>query len=201
MKFTTRPTAASSGEAKASAALRSENIVQVYDLTEIDGAPAIVMEFVEGKSLMEILQEQGVQMPEFARKVAVEVLKGLAVAHSKGIIHRDIKPGNILVENSGGIKVTDFGLATVPRSPVLTLDGMVLGTPAYMSPEQAKLSMPGQIFFLLGSRSSKSSPRREFLTASGTPSASRKFSPFLLRRLKTIFCPSLPISQHSSCEC
>ncbi len=125
-------------EARASAALRSENIVQVYDLTEIDGAPAIVMEFVEGKSLMEILQEQGVQMPEFARKVAVEVLKGLAVAHSKGIIHRDIKPGNILVENSGGIKVTDFGLATVPRSPVLTLDGMVLGTPAYMSPEQAR---------------------------------------------------------------
>jgi serine/threonine-protein kinase len=125
-------------EAKACAALRSENIVQVYDLTEIDGAPAIVMEFVVGKSVKEILEEKGRQSTEFTRKVAIGVLRGLTVAHSKGIVHRDIKPGNILVEDSGAIKVTDFGLATVPRSPTLTLDGMVLGTPAYMSPEQAR---------------------------------------------------------------
>ncbi|HTR81322.1 MAG TPA: serine/threonine-protein kinase [Bacteroidota bacterium] len=125
-------------EARACAAIHSEHIVQVYDLTEIEGSPAIVMEFVEGRSVKEILESEGKQPIEFARKVAIDVLKGLAVAHNKGIIHRDIKPGNILVGKSGVVKVTDFGLATVPRSPTLTLDGMVLGTPAYMSPEQAR---------------------------------------------------------------
>lgn len=125
-------------EARACAAIHSENIVQVYDLTEVDGAPAIVMEFVEGRSVKEILESEGKLPLDRVRRIAVEVLKGLSVAHGKGIVHRDIKPGNILVGTSGSIKVTDFGLATVPRSPTLTLDGMVLGTPAYMSPEQAR---------------------------------------------------------------
>ena len=125
-------------EARACAALKSENIVQVFDLTELDGAPAIVMEFVEGRSLKEILELEGKQSPEFVRRALRDVLTGLSAAHKKGIFHRDIKPGNILVETSGTMKVTDFGLATVPRSPVLTMDGMVLGTPAYMSPEQAR---------------------------------------------------------------
>ena len=125
-------------EARACAAIHSENIVQVYDLTEVDGAPAIVMEFVEGRSVKEILVGEGKLPPDRVQRIGVEVLKGLCVAHAKGIVHRDIKPGNILVGSSGSIKVTDFGLATVPRSPTLTLDGMVLGTPAYMSPEQAR---------------------------------------------------------------
>jgi serine/threonine protein kinase len=125
-------------EARACAAVHSPNIVQVYDLTEIDGAPAIVMEYVEGRSLKEILDQEGKQSPEFVRRVAAEVLRGLADAHAAGITHRDIKPGNILLSSDGVIKVSDFGLASVPRSPTLTLDGMVLGTPAYMSPEQAR---------------------------------------------------------------
>lgn len=125
-------------EARACAAIRSDNIVQVYDLSEVDGAPAIVMEYVEGRSLKEILESEGMIPVEFVKRVAAGVLKGLSVAHAKGIIHRDIKPGNILVGSSGTIKVTDFGLASLPRSPTLTLDGMVLGTPAYMSPEQGR---------------------------------------------------------------
>ncbi len=125
-------------EARACAALRSEHIVQIYDLTEIDGAPAIVMEFVEGKSLKEVIAAGMHRNPDFARRVAVHVLRAVSLAHDRGIIHRDIKPGNILVSEAGTIKVTDFGLAAVALSPTVTMDGMVLGTPAYMAPEQVR---------------------------------------------------------------
>jgi len=125
-------------EARAYAALRSEHIVQVYDLTEIDGAPAIVMEFVEGHSLKEVIAAGIAEPLTFAKKTAIHVLRALAVAHDRGIIHRDIKPGNILVSDKGTIKVTDFGLAYVALSPTVTMEGMVLGTPAYMAPEQVR---------------------------------------------------------------
>ncbi|MFA6468281.1 MAG: serine/threonine-protein kinase [Bacteroidota bacterium] len=125
-------------EARACAALRSEHIVQVYDLTEIDGAPAIVMEFVEGRSLKDVIAA-GIPEPlAVTKKTATHVLRALTVAHEKGIIHRDIKPGNILVSEKGAIKVTDFGLAYVALSPTVTMEGMVLGTPAYMAPEQVR---------------------------------------------------------------
>ena len=125
-------------EARACAALRSEHIVQIYDMTDIDGAPAIVMEFVEGKSLKDIISDGTHRSQDFARRVAVHVLRALSLAHARGIIHRDIKPGNILVDDSGTIKVTDFGLAYVAQSPSVTREGTVLGTPAYMSPEQVR---------------------------------------------------------------
>lgn len=125
-------------EARACAALRSEHIVQVYDLTEVDGAPAIVMEFVEGKSLKDLIQEDGIRNFDAVKKIAVHILRGLAVAHDKGIIHRDIKPGNILAADNGVMKITDFGLASFAMSPTVTMEGMVLGTPAYMAPEQVR---------------------------------------------------------------
>lgn len=125
-------------EARACAALRSEHIVQIYDLTEYDGAPAIVMEYVEGRSLKEVIAAGGDRTLEFATTVARHVLRALTVAHSRGIIHRDIKPGNILVSDAGTVKVTDFGLAYVALSPTMTMEGMVLGTPAYMAPEQVR---------------------------------------------------------------
>jgi len=125
-------------EARACAAIRSEHIVQVYDLTENDGAPAIIMEFVEGKSLKEGIAEGQCKGFDFARTTAVHVLRALLTAHKQKIIHRDIKPGNILVSNDGTLKVTDFGLAYVAMSPTVTVEGMVLGTPAYMSPEQIR---------------------------------------------------------------
>lgn len=106
-------------------------------MTEVDGAPAIVMEFVEGKSLEEILLDGG-HSEELMTKVAVSVLSALSYAHGKGVVHRDIKPGNILVSQSGIIKVTDFGLAAVSNAPLLTMEGSLIGTPAYMSPEQAR---------------------------------------------------------------
>jgi serine/threonine-protein kinase len=125
-------------EARACAALKSEHIVQVYDLTEIDGAPAIVMEFVEGTSLKDVIADEKDASFERARKTALHVLRALAAAHGAGIIHRDIKPGNILVGRDGLIKVTDFGLASFAASPTVTMEGMVLGTPAYMAPEQLR---------------------------------------------------------------
>ena len=125
-------------EARACALLRSENIVQVYDLTTIEETPAIVMEFVEGKSLKEIIGVGEKQPYEFVRTVARDVLNGLTVAHEHGVVHRDIKPGNIVVANNGVVKVTDFGLATIALSPTVTMEGMLLGTPAYMSPEQIR---------------------------------------------------------------
>ncbi len=124
-------------EARACAILRSVNIVQVYDLTEVDGAPAIVMEYVEGKSLEEKLLD-GMHSEELAVKVADSVLNALSYAHERGVIHRDIKPANILVSEDGTFKVTDFGLAAVSDAPSLTMEGSLVGTPAYMSPEQAR---------------------------------------------------------------
>ncbi len=125
-------------EARSLAKLRSEHIVQVHELTEIEDAPAIVMEFVEGSSLKSLLEEKGIQSLDFVKKIAVHVLRGLAIAHEHGIIHRDIKPGNILVNKKGIVKVTDFGLAAVAQSTSVTMEGLVLGTPAYMSPEQIR---------------------------------------------------------------
>lgn len=122
-------------EARACAALRSENIVQIYDLREHDGAPAIVMEYVAGRSLKDVIAEETSQRFALAEKVTVHVLRGLAVAHAQGIIHRDIKPGNILVSAGGAIKITDFGLAQISVAPTLTTEGTIVGTPAYMAPE------------------------------------------------------------------
>lgn len=125
-------------EASACAMLRSEHIVQVYNLDDLDGAPAIVMEFVEGESLKDYLARSGERSEAFARTVAISVLSGLAQAHRQGIIHRDIKPGNILITRGGAVRITDFGLASLLASPGLTVEGVLVGTPAYMSPEQAR---------------------------------------------------------------
>jgi serine/threonine protein kinase len=125
-------------EAQACAALRSEHIVQVYELIEYEGSPAIVLEYVDGTSLKNLIVTGTTRSLKYARKVALHTLRGLVVAHDRGIIHRDIKPGNILVVTDGTLKVTDFGLAYLASVPTITAQGMVLGTPAYMSPEQIR---------------------------------------------------------------
>ena len=97
-------------EAQACAALRSEYIVQVYTLTEYENCPAIVMEFVEGTSLKQFIADGSTHTLAYAQKVALHALRGLVAAHEREIIHRDIKPGNILVTINGTFKIINFGI-------------------------------------------------------------------------------------------
>ncbi len=125
-------------EAKAAASLDHENIVHVIDFGVEDESYQIVMEFVEGESLKQVMERWNPIPVDFALAVVYQVLLGLEHAHTKGIIHRDIKPGNILLTRYGKIKITDFGLAKLTQSQTQeTAADSILGTPLYMSPEQA----------------------------------------------------------------
>jgi serine/threonine-protein kinase len=123
-------------EAKAAGRLSHPNIVTIFDLGKSDDVAYIAMEFLQGKELRDILDD-GEKMPvERVLNVATQVALGLAYAHEHGVVHRDVKPSNIMVASDGHIKITDFGIARMESSSVRTQTGMVLGSPKYMSPEQ-----------------------------------------------------------------
>ncbi|MEA2146330.1 MAG: eukaryotic-like serine/threonine-protein kinase, partial [Solirubrobacteraceae bacterium] len=124
-------------EARAVAQLNHPHIVGVIDAGEDDGAPFIVFEFVEGETLKERIRRNGrLAIPE-ALAYAIEIARALGAAHAQGIVHRDVKPQNVLVDEEGTAKVTDFGIARTLDQEGLTADGRVLGTTDYVSPEQA----------------------------------------------------------------
>jgi serine/threonine-protein kinase len=126
-------------EAQAAARLNHSNLVGVYDTGEDDGIKYIVMEYVEGKTLAAYLAGGGRIMPDRAMEIAEGVCSALAVAHAAGIVHRDIKPGNIMVTPRGEVKVTDFGIARVSTTgDTVAQTVAVLGTASYLSPEQAQ---------------------------------------------------------------
>ncbi|MGE0877695.1 MAG: Stk1 family PASTA domain-containing Ser/Thr kinase [Acidimicrobiia bacterium] len=128
-------------EAQAAANLNHPNIVGVYDWGRQGGTYFIVMEYVNGRSLADILRAQGAILPERAADVASEVAAALSFAHQNGVVHRDIKPANILVSPQGAVKVADFGIARALNTPTdenLTQAGSVMGTATYFSPEQAQ---------------------------------------------------------------
>ena len=129
-------------EAQSAANLNHPNVVSLYDYGADDGAYYIVMEYIEGKSLGDMVAESGALLPERAAEIAADVAAALERAHSSGLVHRDIKPTNIMVTRTGQTKVTDFGIARAlgqsSEQTQMTQTGMVIGTAAYLSPEQAQ---------------------------------------------------------------
>ncbi|MGW4892631.1 protein kinase domain-containing protein [Kitasatospora sp. NPDC004240] len=124
-------------EAQHAAMLVHPRIVTVFDSGVDEGSPYIVMELVQGQSLAALLARQGALPVERAIGIAAAVCEGLEVAHTAGLVHRDVKPGNIMITDDGGVKVVDFGIARAGSSENLTRTAMVVGTAAYLSPEQA----------------------------------------------------------------
>lgn len=126
-------------EAQAAANLSHPNIVGIYDWGQSAGTYFIVMEIVEGRSLRDVLKSEGVLLPRRATEIAAETAAALSVAHQAGLVHRDVKPGNVLLAKDGTVKVTDFGIARAwDDSQELTRTGAVIGTATYFSPEQAQ---------------------------------------------------------------
>lgn len=116
-------------EAKAIARIRNTSAVTVFDVVQEDDRPWIVMELVEGKSLAEVIREDGLLEPRRAAEVGLAVLDVLRSAHREGILHRDVKPSNVLIADDGRVVLTDFGIAQVEGDPSITSTGMLVGAP------------------------------------------------------------------------
>ncbi|MGW2645954.1 protein kinase domain-containing protein [Streptomyces sp. NPDC001393] len=135
-------------EARAAARVRHQGVVAVHDVAEVDGRPLIVMELIDGPSLDDVLRERGTLDPYEAARVGAEVLDALAAAHRAGVLHRDVKPGNILLDRSGRVVLTDFGIATMDdpgdgSATRLTRSGELVGSLDYLAPERAQGAAPG----------------------------------------------------------
>lgn len=124
-------------EARMAAGLSHPNIVHVYDQGDEDGRPFIVMECVDGHTLGEELKRTGALPPARVVDLALQICGGLEHAHASGLVHRDIKPGNLLLSENGTVKIADFGIARAAQATKLTQIGSILGTAAYLAPEQA----------------------------------------------------------------
>ncbi|MPQ98308.1 protein kinase [Modestobacter sp. I12A-02628] len=124
-------------EARAAARLDHPNVTTVYDVVEDGGEPWLVMEHVPSRSLQEIVDADGPLPPATVARIGLDVLSALEAAHRAGIVHRDVKPANVLVGADGHAWLTDFGIASTTGSATLTMDGIVLGSPSYMAPERA----------------------------------------------------------------
>jgi eukaryotic-like serine/threonine-protein kinase len=125
-------------EAKAAARLNHPSVVTVFDVVEEDGRPWIVMELVPARSLDRVIAEDGPLRPLQAARVGERLLGALACAHAAGVLHRDVKPGNVLIGRDDAVVLTDFGIATRPGDPALTQVGMVMGTPGFTAPERTR---------------------------------------------------------------
>jgi serine/threonine protein kinase len=130
-------------EAWAAARVANRNVVTVYDVATQEGRPWIVMELIRGITLAELLDAEGPLPPQRAARIGAEVLSALRAAHEVGVVHRDVKPGNVLLANDGRVVLTDFGIATVEGSSALTMTGEVVGSPEFLAPERALGRTPG----------------------------------------------------------
>jgi serine/threonine-protein kinase len=125
-------------EAQAAASLNHPNIVAVYDYGQDEAGPFIVMELVDGEDLASIIKRSGALPPRQAARITAETARALHAAHQRGIIHRDVKPGNVMINREGQVKVADFGIARAIAEAQMTLPGTTLGSVHYFSPEQAR---------------------------------------------------------------
>ncbi|MEV0209120.1 protein kinase [Streptomyces sp. NPDC050788] len=135
-------------EARAAARVRHPGVVAVHDVAEVDGRPLIVMELVDGPSLDDVLRERGALDAREAAGIGAKVMDALAAAHRAGVLHRDVKPGNILLDRSGRVVLTDFGIATMDdpgdgSATHLTRSGEIVGSLDYLAPERAQGADPG----------------------------------------------------------
>ncbi len=139
-------------EAKAAGRLSHPNIVTIYDVGRSGDVAYIAMEFLQGRELRDILNDDKLLPVDQVMDIVAQVALGLAYAHEHGIVHRDVKPSNIMVGRDGHVKITDFGIARMASAAVRTQTGMVLGSPKYMSPEQVmgKLTDQRSDIFSLG---------------------------------------------------
>src|SRR5215212_10725206 len=124
-------------EASSAAGLNHPNVVQVFDRGQWDGTYYIAMELLEGRNLKQIVREHGALEPALAVDIVLQILKAERFAHRRGVVHRDIKPHNVIVDEEGRAKVTDFGIARAGASD-MTETGSIMGTAQYLSPEQAQ---------------------------------------------------------------
>jgi serine/threonine protein kinase len=125
-------------EAHAAARLNHPSIVAVYDTGSDDGTHYIVTELVEGETLADLLERGGPLPPQRAVDISSEITRALAAAHERGVVHRDVKPGNVMLTPDGRVKVVDFGIARAAGAESVTRSGLVLGSAPYLSPEQAR---------------------------------------------------------------
>ncbi|MGH3101849.1 MAG: protein kinase domain-containing protein, partial [Thermoleophilia bacterium] len=124
-------------EASSAAGLQHPNIVAIFDRGEWDGTYYIAMEYVEGRTLKEVVREKGLAPPDAAIDITLQILRAARYAHKSGIVHRDIKPHNVLIDQEGRVRVADFGIARAGTSD-MTETGSIMGTAQYISPEQAQ---------------------------------------------------------------
>lgn len=129
-------------EARNNAALNHRNVVSIYDAVEDDDHNWLVMEYLPSRNLSELVAEEGPLSPERVAWIGAQAAEGLAAAHARGTVHRDVKPGNILVTDDDHVKISDFGIARTHGEAQLTRSGVVMGTPAFFAPELAKGEEP-----------------------------------------------------------
>ena len=130
-------------EARAAARINHSAVVTVHDVLEHDGRPWIVMELVEGRSLADAVKEQGRVEPQEAARIGLWVLRALGAAHRAGVLHRDVKPGNVLLGRDGRVLLTDFGIAQIEGDTAITRTGEVVGSVDYLAPERVRGHDPG----------------------------------------------------------
>jgi tRNA A-37 threonylcarbamoyl transferase component Bud32 len=125
-------------EARSAARLNHPHVVRIYDVVHADDLPWIVMEYVPSRSLYQVINEDGALAPVAAARIGLDVLSALTAAHRAGVLHRDVKPHNVLIGTDGRVVLTDFGLATFVDDGSVTGPGLVVGSPQYVSPERAR---------------------------------------------------------------